>query len=295
MYWQPLKPNKSNKRYFLISLQIAQRALESYIEIIGRLEHDFIAYVSTVLPHVIDRLGDNKDTVREKAQLLLQKLLECKVLTPQTMVDKLSVNCFKHKNAKVREEFLQTIVSTLNEYGTQALVVKAYIPPIVQLLGDPHVSVREAALQTLVEIYKHVGDKLRTDLKKREVPPAKMSALEQKFDEAKQDGSMMPSALTAFNDEADNASMPRPTKLVKRTVSATPRKFGESAVNSNVEAGAVSVEVFEACFEQVPVINIFTQRDMDDQMKQINTIVGDKTQHWEKRVEVVCIHKRKSR
>lgn len=237
---------------------------------------------------MIDRLGDNKDTVREKAQLLLQKLLECKVLTPQTLVDKLSNNCFKHKNAKVREEFLQTIVNTLNEYGTQALVVKAYIPPIVQLLGDPHVSVRESALQTLVDIYKHVGDKLRADLKKRDVPPAKMSALEQKFDEARQDGLLLPSAYTNTfaSDEADTAAMPRPTKLVKRTVSATPRKLAET-VNSNLEAGAVSQEVFEASFEQVPVINIFTQRDMDDQMKQINGIIGDKTQHWEKRVEAV--------
>uniref|UniRef100_A0A336MCT2 CSON009687 protein n=1 Tax=Culicoides sonorensis TaxID=179676 RepID=A0A336MCT2_CULSO len=271
--------------------KIAQRALESYIEIIERLQHDFIAYVSTVLPHVIDRLGDNKDTVREKAQVFLQKLLECKVLTPQTLIDKISTNCFKHKNAKVREEFLQTIVNTLNEYGTQALVVKSYIPPIVLLLGDPHVSVRECALQTLVDIYKHVGDKLRADLKKRDVPPAKMASLEQKFDEARQDGLLLPSAFTNTfaNDEADNVAMPRPTKLVKRTVSATPaRKFGESAQTpSNVEAGAVSVEVFEASFEQVPVLNIFTQRDMDEHMKQINLIVGDKTQHWEKRVEAL--------
>lgn len=242
---------------------------------------------------MIDRLGDNKDIVREKAQLFLQKLLECKVLTPQTMVDKLSNNCFKHKNAKVREEFLQTIVSVLNEYGTQSFVVKAYIPPIVQLLGDPHVSVRECALQTLVEIYKHVGDKLRVDLKKREVPPAKMSALEQKFEEAVRDGLLLPSALTNTfaSDETDNVAMPRPTKLVKRTVSATPRKYGETSANSNLEAGAVSQEVFEASFENVPVINIFTQRDMDEQMKQINAIVGDKTQHWEKRVEAVCIKK----
>lgn len=110
------------------------------------------------MPHVIDRLGDNKDTVREKAQTLLQKLLECKVLAPQTLVDKLSPNCFKHKNAKVREEFLQTIVNTLNEYGTQSLSVKTYIAPIVLLLSDPSVAVRDYAAQALVEIYKHVGE-----------------------------------------------------------------------------------------------------------------------------------------
>lgn len=52
--------------------------------------------------------------MREKAQLVLNKLMECRVLSPQLLLDKLTP-CFKHKNAKVREEFLQTIVNTLNE------------------------------------------------------------------------------------------------------------------------------------------------------------------------------------
>lgn len=99
---------------FLHNLQIAQRALESFTELIGRLGQDFNAYTPTVLPHVVDRLGDSRDTVREKAQLVLHKLMESRVLLPQTLLDKLTP-CFKHKNAKVREEFLQTIVNTLNE------------------------------------------------------------------------------------------------------------------------------------------------------------------------------------
>lgn len=72
-------------------------------------------YTPTVLPHVVDRLGDSRDTVREKAQLLLAKLLHCHVLQPQQLLDKLTP-CFKHKNAKIREEFLYTITETLNLY-----------------------------------------------------------------------------------------------------------------------------------------------------------------------------------
>lgn len=66
------------------------------------------------MPHVVDRLGDSRDTVREKAQLLLQKLMENRVVLPQQLLEKLTT-CFKHKNAKVREEFLATIDNTLNE------------------------------------------------------------------------------------------------------------------------------------------------------------------------------------
>uniref|UniRef100_A0A182WIQ9 TOG domain-containing protein n=1 Tax=Anopheles minimus TaxID=112268 RepID=A0A182WIQ9_9DIPT len=275
--------------------KIAQRALEAFTELIVRLGQDFNAYTSTILPHVIDRLGDSRDTVREKAQLLLHKLMECRVVAPQSLLDKLST-CFKHKNAKVREEFLQTIVSTLNEYGTQSLSVKMYIPPIVSLLGDPAPTVRDAAIQTLVEIYKHVGEKLRVDLKKRDVPPTKAAILEQKFDETRNDGLLLPSALQAASgghDELDRAAVvERPTRLVKRTPSATPRKplFETQTAGSGdllLAAGAVSYEVFESSFENVPQLTIFSQRDMDEHMKSINTVIGDKNMDWEKRVDAL--------
>lgn len=270
--------------------QIAQRALEAFTELIVRLGQDFNAYTSTILPHVVDRLGDSRDTVREKAQLLLHKLMECRVVSPQSLLDKLTV-CFKHKNAKVREEFLQTIVNALNEYGTQSLSVKTYIQPIVLLLGDPAPTVRDAAVQTLVEIYKHVGDKLRIDLRKRDVPAAKFIILEQKFDETKNDGLLLPSAISSANtnDDVDNAIVARPTRLVKRTPSATPRKplFETQGSGDLLAAGAVSVEIFENSFENVPQLTIFSQRDMDEHMKSINTIVGDKNMDWEKRVDAL--------
>lgn len=183
------------------------------------------------------------------------------------------------------------------------MVVKAFISPIVILLGDPTVSVRDAAFQTLVEIYKHVGDRLRIDLRKKEIPPQKLGVLEQKFDQVKNDGLLMPSALNsaASNyDEADTASLgppARPTKLVKRTMSATAsaRKPGAgdtptsagSGENVSTQAGAVSQEIFEANFEAVPQLTVFGQRDIDDLMKSINNTIGDKNMDWEKRVDAL--------
>jgi CLIP-associating protein 1/2 len=180
--------------------------------------------------------------------------------------------------------------------------VKAFISPIVILLGDPTVAVRDAAFQTLIEIYKHVGDRLRQDLRKKELPPQKLAVLELKFDEVKSDGLLMPSALNsaASNyDEADTASLgppARPTKLVKRTMSATAsaRKLGVetpssagSGENMSTQAGAVSQDAFEATFEAVPQVTVFGQRDIDDLFKSINGTIGDKNMDWEKRVEAL--------
>lgn len=81
---------------------------------VDRLGHDFRPYLQTVLPVVLDRLGDARDTVREKAHLLILKLLERTVLTPQALFEKLSPG-LSHKNAKIREEVLRCFVNTLNE------------------------------------------------------------------------------------------------------------------------------------------------------------------------------------
>ncbi|XP_013115418.1 CLIP-associating protein [Stomoxys calcitrans] len=276
--------------------KIAQKSLEAFTELIKRLGPDFNAYTSTVLPHVIDRLGDSKDTVREKAQLLLQTLMEHKVLSPQVLLDKLAASCFKHKNAKVREEFLQTIVNTLSVYGTSQLSVRNYIQSICILLGDPTVSVRDSAIQTLVEIYKHVGDRLRPDLRRRDdLPASKLAILEQKFDQIKSEGLLLKSALQQQahtnnngHDEADNiAARERPTKIVKRAIPSTSRSKNNIAAESAADAGAVTMEIFEASFEAVPHLNVFHPKDMDDIYRNILAITGDKNADWDKRVDAL--------
>ena len=167
-------------------------------------------------------------------------------------------------------------------------------------MGDPTATVRDAAFQTLIEIYKHVGDRLRVDLVKKDVPQHKLAILEQKFDEVKNDGLLLPSAMSTVQanyDEIDTASLgppARPTKLVKRTMSATASKkpglteiLSGSGENMTTQVGAVSQEIFEASFEQVPALNIFGQRDIDELMKTINGTIGDKNMDWEKRVDAL--------
>lgn len=59
-------------------------------------------------------------------------------------------------------------------YGSASLSLNKLVPSIVKCLSDPTPAVRDASLNTLVEIYRHVGEKVRLDLEKRgNVPPAK--------------------------------------------------------------------------------------------------------------------------
>lgn len=54
-----------------------------------------------------------------------------------------------------------------------------------------------------------------------------------------------------------------------------------------VDAGAVTIDIFESYFEIVPQVTIFNQRDIDENLKSINTIIGDKNMDWEKRVDAL--------
>lgn len=73
-----------------------------------------------------------------------------------------------------------------------------------------------------------VGDRLRLDLRKKEISTTKMAILEQRFDEVKISGLLMPSAMNSAisnNDELDNAGQVKTmSRMVKRTVSSNARK-----------------------------------------------------------------------
>lgn len=75
----------------------------------------------------------------------------------------------------------------------------------------------------------NAGDRLRVDLRRKNVPAAKMAILEQKFDENKAFGKLKPTAINSAisnTDEADNVGQIRTTtsRLVKRSASASVRK-----------------------------------------------------------------------
>lgn len=67
-----------------------------------------------------------------------------------------------------------------------------YIVFICELLGDANAQVRSVAIETLVEIYRHVGVKVRIDLSKRSIPASKLQVILQKFDDVDVDGKESP-------------------------------------------------------------------------------------------------------
>lgn len=269
--------------------KVVQNGLEILTFLADRMGHDFKPYISTIIQPTIDRLGDSKDATREKAQLVLLKIIEKGCMTPQQLLDRLRP-AFNHKNAKLREEALILLTTTLNEHGADEMMLSGVIPSIVKLLSDPSEKVRETALNTLADIYRHVGERLRVDLqRKHNVPQAKLLLLIEKFDQLKAAGDLLPLAMSSdvgkMSDETDRAIKSAP---VKRSAAPLKRgQFGPAKTSSSTlaQAGAVDEETFLTTFEDVPSVNLFSAKDLEEQMKIIRDNVGDDKKDWKQRTE----------
>ncbi|XP_018306719.1 CLIP-associating protein 1-A isoform X3 [Mycetomoellerius zeteki] len=270
--------------------KVVQNGLEILTYLADRMGHDFKPYISTIIQPTIDRLGDSKDATREKAQLVLLKIMEKGCMSPQNLLDRLRP-AFNHKNAKLREEALILLTTTLNEHGADEMALSGVIPSIVKLLSDPSEKVRETALNTLADIYRHVGERLRVDLqRKHNVPQAKMLLLIEKFDQLKAAGDLLPLAMSSDvgkdTDELDRAAIK--SAPVKR-LNMPPKRgqFGPARTPSSAlaQAGAVDEECFITAFEDVPTINLFSAKDLEEQMKSIRDTVGDDKKDWKQRMD----------
>jgi len=145
-----------------------------------------------------------------------------------------------------------------------------------------------------VEVEEEEGENKEGENKEdpNNMPASKLAVLEHKFDQVKLEGLLLPSASKNTNcnglDEADNMPVrERPTKIVKRQLHSAISRPKTNPNDVASDAGAVTMEIFEASFEQVPQINIFHAKDMDDAYKQILLVISDKNMDWEKRVDAL--------
>ncbi|XP_043364760.1 CLIP-associating protein 2 isoform X33 [Dermochelys coriacea] len=287
--------NSSNFKVALVGLDV----LGAFVD---RLSGHFKSYVPTVLLALIDRMGDAKDQVREQAQTLILKLMD-QAAPPMCIWDRLAVG-FKHKNYRSREGVCLCLVATLNIYGAQPLILSKLVPHLCILSGDSNSQVRDAALLAIVEIYRHVGEKVRADLNKRGIPSARLQTIFAKFDEVRDSGSTILSNVSdkSFDDEesvdgnrpssaASAFKVPAPKKLGNPSNSA--RKPGSAGgpkvagASKEGGAGAVDEDDFIKAFTDVPSVQIYSSRELEETLNKIREILSDDKHDWDQRASAL--------
>uniref|UniRef100_A0A8C6L0N6 Cytoplasmic linker associated protein 1a n=1 Tax=Nothobranchius furzeri TaxID=105023 RepID=A0A8C6L0N6_NOTFU len=275
------------------NFKVALLGLDLLSALVTRLQDRFRAQVGTVLPSLIDRLGDAKDQVREQDQSLLLKIME-QAASPQYVWDRM-LGGFKHKNNRTREGVCLCLITTLNTYGAQGLTLSKIVPHICNLLGDPTSQVRDGAISCLVEIYRHVGERVRLDLSKKGIPQSRLNVIFSRFDEVQRSGNMIPSSDKNFEDEdsvdggrSSSSSSSKVPPGGRRTVMSSARRPSSASstksTGKEAAAGAVDEEDFMKAFEDVPSVQIYSNRELEDQLTKIREVLSDDKHDWEHRV-----------
>ncbi|XP_073768130.1 CLIP-associating protein 1a isoform X12 [Danio rerio] len=282
--------NSSNFKLALLGMDLLSA-------LVTRLQDRFRPQVGTVLPSLIDRLGDAKDQVRDQDQILLLKIME-QSATPQYIWDRM-LGGFKHKNNRTREGVCLCLISTLNTYGAQGLTLSKIVPHICNLLGDPTSQVRDAAMNCLVEIYRHVGEKVRIDLSKKGLPQSRLNVIFSRFDEVQRSGNMILSSGSDKNfDDEDSVDGGRSSSSSSSKGFSSSRRGGSmgsmrrpssasgsrAAGKDGASAGALDEEDFIKAFEDVPAVQIYSSKELEDSLNKIREILSDDKQDWEHRV-----------
>ncbi|XP_036949991.1 CLIP-associating protein 2 isoform X4 [Acanthopagrus latus] len=283
--------NSSNFKVALMGIDICGAFVD-------RLGERFRGYLGTVLPALVDRLGDGKDQVRENSQALILRCME-QTASPMYIWERLLPG-FKHKNFRSREGICLCLSATLSTYGAQPLSLSKLVPHLCSLSGDQNPQVREASITTLVDVYRHVGDRVRADLGKRGLPAARLQTLFSRFDEALNSGNMAlsPSHDRSFEDDDSvdgNRSssaqaafkVPKvPKKPAESSAARRPSATGSKLV-SKESAGGIDEEDFIKSFTDVPSVQIYSARDLEDNLNKIREICSDDKHDWDQRASAL--------
>uniref|UniRef100_A0A8C3LF87 Cytoplasmic linker associated protein 1 n=1 Tax=Chrysolophus pictus TaxID=9089 RepID=A0A8C3LF87_CHRPC len=206
--------NSSNYKVVLLGIDIISA-------LVSRLQDRFKAQI--VLPSLLDRLGDSKDSVREQDQTLLLKIME-QAANPQ---------------------------------------------------------VRDAAINSLVEIYRHVGERVRADLSKKGLPQSRYKSLiwltmlflflaDKNFDdEDSVDGNRPSSANSSTSSKAPANS--------RRVGMGTTRRLGSAALGSKSSSKLITWNI----------CGIYSSRDLEESINKIREILSDDKHDWEQRVSAL--------
>jgi len=167
--------------------KVALKGIDILNLLLSCKQEGFKQYHNLFYNQLVDRLGDQKEQVRDAAITLIANLMDiCFVpqdLFHQVASEKGSGGLFGHRAWKFREAACLLLIVTLRRFGSGALPDNKYIPSVCKLVTDKNTKVRSIAEFTLGELFRLKGNLVQKEVnKQRLIPLAKKQQLREKFD-----------------------------------------------------------------------------------------------------------------
>ncbi|KAL6914086.1 hypothetical protein FSST1_011846 [Fusarium sambucinum] len=214
------------------------------------------------LPLVVDKLGDQKDKFRSLASHSLVTLFS---VAPTDVERYVRNTAMVGKNPRAKETSMHWLLQMHNENG---LPFRTYVPVLMELLEDADGMVRDAAKNTVIELFRSAPNAAKSDLKRQLKTFKVRPAIEQAIVKELIPTSSRPETPAA---PAEPASEPAPRKAFSASTSSAAERPITPGVDTKPEA--------------LEPLYVNTNRELDDIIKEMAWFFeGKETEHnWLKR------------
>lgn len=214
--------------------QIYKAVLELDLLVVGKLEGLGYQVTETeanlILPVLCDKSGQNNVVFRVLIRNIIHSF--CKIYPPDK-VYQVVLNGLNSKNARSKVECIEEVGSLVKDYGSTLALAKD-LKTISKQVNSADNNVRAAAVNTIGEIFKVIGDKTWTLI--GDLPDKAKGILEQRFKIKLQEGGKVDDAKKPEKKNTE-AQRPEPRKSVEKPTgtfrSQEPRKNIESKLLAN--------------------------------------------------------------
>ncbi|MCJ1403770.1 suppressor of tub2 mutation [Xylographa trunciseda] len=110
--------------------------------------------------YILERLGDAKDRTRSWAIQALTEFWKASHTDVEQIIRDMALS---GRSPRAKEAAMQWVVKTREN----SLQIKAFVPKILDCLGDQEGSVRDTAKSTIIELFRNLNDGAKNDLKKQ--------------------------------------------------------------------------------------------------------------------------------
>ncbi|KAJ3412335.1 Microtubule-associated protein, microtubule dynamics during spindle orientation [Chytridiales sp. JEL 0842] len=149
-----------------ISIRLFDTNTSMLIKVLELLDHLFNLFdqeaaqlteyeASAFLPFFVNKVGDNKETMRVKIREIFKQL--CRVY-PSSKLFTYLLDALKSKNSRTRSECLEELADLIKRNGMTVCNPSKAFPVIAAQIADSDAKVRNAALGVVTQAYVLVGD-----------------------------------------------------------------------------------------------------------------------------------------
>ncbi|XP_032804048.1 TOG array regulator of axonemal microtubules protein 1-like isoform X2 [Petromyzon marinus] len=138
-----------------VHFKVSHGALELIGMLVGKLRSELGRYAQPVVAALVKVLGDGKEVTKQECLRIFLRLME--TVPPQRVLDILLGALGSSRNARVREDILNTVIAAVLSFPRSRFNLPELCRVLAPSLADPKRKVRHAALETFAVLAALMG------------------------------------------------------------------------------------------------------------------------------------------